>query len=334
MGLEFFDILTVILLMLIIFTLIFLIYRLFPKSKHSKKINYQPPSNDPPALINSFFASKINNRLGGINVESFYLTLLDLINRKHVSVKILSKKGNKIILKVNKSSTESLPLFEKNVLRCISALEYKGTINILDTKKTITKKLKVNTFQKNYDAWMKNFYNESIKITKLNMLNNRFSRILEIYSIFLLVVFMFTSVFYYLEGLYLNLIISFIIGFLGVCLIITPFNLSGWTKEGRKLKIKWDLFRKYYYGGLQNSNKSQEFLNEGINYIPYLLALGIPKSILIDNFSKSSNITDTYLFLKHETDLIIKDIIKEFLLVDGSFDPKYYNNTGNFVPWF
>lgn len=222
---------------------------------------------------------------------------MDLINRKYVSVKIISKFDSKnektldkIILKINSRSTDKLHPFEKNVLKCISVLKYKGTINILDTKDTLRKRLKVNSFQKNYDAWMKNFYNEFFKSNKLNNFSSsRFAR------------------------------------FLGI---------TRGTKEGEELKIKWNSFKKYYNKKLQSSNKSEKFLNEGINHIPYLVALGLPKTTLINNFSEYTNITDTFLFLKYGTDSIIKNIVVDFLHADGSFDPKYYNTSWNFVPGY
>ncbi|MDR2967257.1 MAG: DUF2207 domain-containing protein [Methanobacteriaceae archaeon] len=182
------------------------------------------PNNDPPALINFIFVSGLN--VGGINIKSFYLTLLDLINRKYVSVKIISKVDSdrgkildKIILKINRHSIDKLHPFEKNVLKCISVLKYRGNINILSAKDTIKKRLKVNTFQKNYYAWMKNFYNEFLKNNKLNCSNNKFTQIL---------------------------------------------GISRWTREGKELKVKWDLFKNYYNENLKSSNQSKEFLNEGI----------------------------------------------------------------------
>jgi len=83
---------------------------------------------------------------------------------------------------------------------------------------------------------------------------------------------------------------------------------------------------------LKNSHKSEEFLNEGINYIPYLLALGIPKNILIKNFSQVTNHTDTMKFLRYGTDSLIKDIVYDFLHADNSYDPKFYNTSGNILP--
>lgn len=363
MVLEFFNILTIILLILIIFPIISLLYRIFPKNKYSNKIYHQPPSNDPPAFINSLFGGGISRMVGEIDIGSFYLTLLDLINRKYVSVKIVAKKDiqnktqnekavfkrvqnkkvesehekslDKIILKINKKSRDRLYPFEKNVLRCIHALENKGNINILDTREALTKRLKVNTFQKNYDAWIKNFHEEFFEDNKLNLFNSRFDQFLNIYGVFLVVIFIFTSIFSYFEGSYLNLILSFIIGALGFYLILVPFkSLGGWTKEGKELEMKWNMFKKYYEKNLKSNEKSHDFLDESINYIPYLYGMGISKSVLLSSFSYSSDFTDAYVFLKYDTDSIIRDIVKDFLAADGSFDPKFYNTSGNFVPGY
>ena len=111
-------------------------------------------------------------------------------------------------------------------------------------------------------------------------------------------------------------------------------GIGGWTEEGKKLKTKWDLFKNYYNKNLKSSNNSKEFLNEGIENIPYLYALEIPKNILINRFNQSTNLTDTFLFLKYVKDSMINDIVKDFLRADGSFDPKYYNTSGNFVPGY
>jgi len=94
------------------------------------------------------------------------------------------------------------------------------------------------------------------------------------------------------------------------------------------------LFKNYYAENLERSNHSNEFLNEGIKYIPYLLALGIPKTTLINSFSQSTNIPDTVLFLKYGKESLIRNIINDFLRADSSFDPKYYNTSGNFVPGY
>jgi len=358
MVLEYFNILSIVLLILVIFPLIiYLIWGLSPKIKYDKKVNYKAPNNDPPALVNFLFSGGINNNFDEINIGSFYLTLLDLINRKYISVRIVSKKYrvdnntkesifhnkddfedkkvlDKIILKIKKQHIEELHLFEKNVLRCLATLENKGNIDILSTKELLYKRLKVSTFQKNYDAWMKNFYDEFFKDNKANFFKNKFEKVFEVYGLFLLIIFIFSAVFSYLESSYLNLIFSFIVGILGLYLIVSPFNLGEWTKEGKKLKIKWDLFKKYYNENLKNSNHSQEFLDEGINYLPYLLALRISKPSLLNNLSESNNITDAYLFLKYVEYPLIKNIVKDFLAADGSFDPKYYNTSGNFVPGY
>ena len=295
--LEFSNILTIMLMILIIFSvIIYLIYRLYPKVKYNKESYDEPISDDPPALINSFFGGKI---VGEINIESFYITILDLINRKYISVKIVSKNQkiakktkrkifqnktvledekvlDKIILKINKSSIDKLHPFEKNVLRCLATLKYKGDIDILNTKDVIYKRLKVNVFQKNYDAWMKNFHDELLKDNKLSFFKN----------------------------------------------------------EGKDTKFKWGLFKKYYNKNLKSSNKSQEFLDKGIIYLPYLVAMGISKSLLLDSFSESTNVTEVYLFLKYGEYSLVKNIVQDFLDADGSFDPKYYNTSGNFVPGY
>jgi hypothetical protein len=256
--------------------------------------NIQAPGSYPPALIKNLFGSGIN--AGEINIGSFYLTLLDLINKKYVSVKIVSKKSDlekvktldKIILQINRQSAAKLHPFEKNVLKCVYALKFKGNIDILSTKNVIRKKLKVNTFQKNYDAWMENFYSEFIENNELKDSNTLLHRILD----------------------------------------------RGWSEKGKEEKEKWNLFKKYYNENLKSSKSSEEFLNDGINHIPYLLALGIPKNTLINNFNLTTNKTDAFLFLKYGTYSLIKDIVNDFLQADGSYDPKYYNTSGNFVPGF
>ena len=354
MVLELFNILTIVLLILIVFPLIvYLFYNMYPKSKNDNELYDKPINNDPPALINSFFISGINKRVGDINIGSFYITLLDLINRKYVSVKIITKKNkvakgeksqnksvleegkvlDKIILKINKSSLDKLDSFEKNVLKCLDTLECKGNIDIINTKGLIYKRLKVNTFQKNYDAWMKNFYEEYVKDNKLNFFNKKFNNLLKIYGYFSIVIFIAASIFSYFEGFYLNIILSFILGILAVYLVKSSFNLGRWTNEGKEMGTKWNLFKNYYDKNLNSSNPSQEFLDTGINYLPYLLAMGISKSLLLDKFSKASEITDAYLFLKYVEYSLIKDIVIDFLAADGSFDPKYYNTSGNFLPW-
>ena len=108
-------------------------------------MNNNLPNNDPPALINYFFVNRI--RVGGISIKSFYLTFLDLINKKYISVKIISKVDSdhektldKLILKINNHSTDKLHPFEKNVLKCIVVLKHKGKISIFLIQKILSKK--------------------------------------------------------------------------------------------------------------------------------------------------------------------------------------------------
>jgi uncharacterized membrane protein len=357
MALEFFNILTVILLALITFPLIFLIYRGFPKNKYSKKVYNKIPSNDPPALINSLFGRRIS-KTGEINIGSFYLTLLDLINRNYISVRLISKnekiasEGNnkdmpqaktdfenikaldKVILKINKQNIDKLHPFERNVLKCLDTLEYQGNIDILNTKDLLYKRLKVNTFQKNYDEWIKNFYHEFFENNDLNMFNNRMQKISRIYGLSLIIIFVFSSMFFYLDSFYLNLVFGTLIGILGLPFALNIPNSIGWNKEAKKLRVRWDLFKKYYNKDFKKPNLSQEFLDNGINHIPYLLAMGVPKSILLSTFAQTTNITDVYLFVKYGKYSIIRNIVRDFLAADGTFDPKYYNTSGNFVPGY
>lgn len=367
MASEFMNILTIILLILIIFSLTFLIYRKFSKkdqNKQNNEMNFEKLKNNPPALINSLFANGISRKVGEINIDSFYLTLLDLINKNYVSIKLITKKDkkhgekntlgifesgkdnsksglnsyktlDKIILKINNHSTKNLHPFEKNILRCIHSLESNGNIDLLNIKKAISKRLKVNTFQKNYDAWMKNFHEEYFKSSEIKYFDNKFAEIFKVYGLALIIIFIFTSILSYLETSYLNIILSFFIAIIGIYLLVIPYkNLVNWTKEGKELKTEYELFKNYYNNELKTSNNSKEFLEEGIKQLPYLVGVGISKATLVNNFSESKDTTDTYLFLKYNTDSLIKEIVKEFLAADGSFDPKYYNNSGNFVPGF
>lgn len=241
---------------------------------------------------------------------------------------------DKIILRINKKSTDNLHPFEKNVLRCLHALENKGNINILDNSEALTKRLKVNGFQKNYDIWIKNFHEEFFKDNKLKIFNDSIDK-LKIYGAILGVIFIATSIFSYFENSYLNLILSFVMVVLGFFLVLFPFKREDmWSREGKKLELKWNSFKKYYNENLKVSKKPQEFLDKGINYLPYLYAMGISRSLLINNFTESTNITDAYLFLKYVDYSLIKSIVMDFLAADGSFDPKYYNTSGNFVPGY
>ena len=355
MVFELSNILTIVLLILIILPLlIYLVYNREAQVKYSNKTYSEPPSNDPPALINSFFCRGIDNPSAGINIKSFYITLLDLINRKYISVKIVSKNIvdgkekksqsngdleykktlDKIILKVNTQSIDKLALFEKNVLNVLNSLEDKGNIDLLNTKDVQTKRLKVSKFQKNYDNWMANLYNEYFKTNKEKLFNHKFNQILKVYGVFLIVVSILIAIFSYFEAVYLNLILAIIMGILGIILLIIPFRISGWSKVGKKQKAQWDSFKNYYVDGLKSSNISPEFLDEGIKFLPYLIALGISKDSLLENFSVASELTDTYFFLKYVNYSLVANIVKDFLAADGSFDPKYYNTSGNFVPGY
>jgi hypothetical protein len=81
------------------------------------------------------------------------------------------------------------------------------------------------------------------------------------------------------------------------------------------------LFKKYYNKNLKSSSQSKEFLNDEINFMPYLFALRISKTILINSFSQSTKITDTFLFLKYGTESMIKKVLlKIFYVANSSYD--------------
>ncbi|KZX12103.1 DUF2207 family protein [Methanobrevibacter filiformis] len=314
----------------------------------------KPPTNHPPGLIHCLFSGGINKTVGETNIVSFYTTILDLISRKYLRVKIKTvwykrEYGDiipkyEITMKRNaRRHYKELNKFEVNVLSCLTSLEIHGIIDLLNYEELFKKRVRANKFQRNYKEWSENIHKKYFEDNEFKYFNPNKSDKLKTLGMILMLIMIFTLILAMVIEAWL-ISISFLTFISGIFLVLSPQkDLGGWSEEGMELKEKWEDFKYYLIKDLRKTRGKNRFNNLWNQYLQYVIALEIGETFninLIENI-KNSNMKETSGYL--EANLfdqyggfdLIKKIVKEGLKADGSYESKKrYNTSGNFVPGY
>ncbi len=241
------------------------------------------PTDDPPVFINAMMKSR---GLGDPDMEGFQATLLDLIDRKVISLDVqggdFSTKD--LILKFEREDLKDLKRYERNLYNMLYSLSDGGVLNMSD----LDSKLSSESSGKWFLGELDNFY-ESAKSEYLTeetvsrYFNDRGSDImmfLAIGGIVMAAIMLFLGLTTNLKaGIYVLAGGAFLLVF-SIALLFLPDDIFGqWTPEGRVFYLKWKNFKKF----LQDNSLIKEHAPDSIvvwkKYLIYGTALGIADEV-------------------------------------------------------
>ena len=241
------------------------------------------PTEDPPVFINAMMKSR---GLGDPDMEGFQATLLDLIDRKVISLDVQAGdfSTNDLILKFERDDLKDLKRYERNLYNMLYSLSDGGVLNMSD----LDSKLSSESSGKWFLGELDNFY-ESAKSEYLTeetvsrYFNNRGSDImmfLAIGGIVMAAIMLFLGLTTNLKaGIYVMAGGAFLLVF-SITLLFIPDDIFGqWTPEGRVFYLKWKNFKKF----LQDNSLIKEHAPDSIvvwkKYLIYGTALGIADEV-------------------------------------------------------
>lgn len=238
-----------------------------PEIEYEKSYTKDIPSNDSLVFVNAF----INKTNCKINMDGFYATILDLIDKNYLDVITISDES--IVFRISDKNHSNLSSYEKDIITYLSKFESDGEIlinktNVEGSFKEFIRNWKINA-QKTLDY---------IKINGL--FQNKCNFLFKIYSI-ITGIYVIGSLSYVLS---LNPAVPTINWAFRATIILIPVIIlmiflsikmpRKWTIEGKDFYNKWKQFELYiteYSLIIQHPPKSIEIWNK---YIIYATTLG------------------------------------------------------------
>lgn len=256
---------------------VYLKYGREPKVDYDGIYEREPPTDDPPAVVNAMID---NNTFGVPNIRGFEATIMDLIDRGAFSIK---KENDDLLLTIEDTSI-NLDMGEKIVVNILSHFANNGVLNLSNFKKRMKSKGNAEWFINHFDDWKDAVENEYFTDDVKNRYFNDTGTILAYLIGFLgiglgivfALIFMFTD---FSRGFEL-FIVGIIVGVVSFFMLSRRDDVFGkWTKEGRVIYLKWSNFKKF----LKDNSLINEHPPESIviwkKYLIYGTSLGVAKSV-------------------------------------------------------
>lgn len=269
----------------------------YVKYGREAKISYdgiyerEPPTKDSPALVNSICGVSSND-IGEPDMKGFQATIMDLINRKILSLNTkeetiphTNKINKSINLKINTEKLNELKTDEMDVINTLKQFQTEDNSISLDLMNNdLGNKDSAIKFQENYKKWQNDFKNTYMPDEELKKyFISKGARYMKTYGIIILIL---SALFVYLtlgsiaESAGFGIIAGIFTGIIGLICILLPAKVGGrWTEFGKEYYEKWKNFKKYLKDfSLMKENPPESIViwNE---YLVYATALGVAKEV-------------------------------------------------------
>lgn len=251
-----------------------------PKIEYDGIYEREPPTDDTPAFVNSICGS-FGKTVGKPDMKGFQATIMDLINRKYLTIANKDSESGNTNLKINpESNLSELKPFETQLINILKNFEYDGIINFDMMKKDLKDRDSARSFSDKFKLWCDDFKEEYVnERTMQEYFDKRGYNIIKIYGIaeFIIAVLIFIffgdlpwTLFYMVIGL----------AVLGIISLLLPERIGGrWTAFGEEYVKKWENFKKY----LQDFSLIKEHPPESIviwnKYLVYATAFGVADEV-------------------------------------------------------
>ncbi len=249
-----------------------------PKVEYDGAYEREPPTDDPPAVVNAMID---NDTFGQPNIKGFEATILDLIERKVFSI---NKENENLMLTVN-DGADTLDEGEKIVVKIMSHFANKeGVLNLSKLEDRMDSKTNAEWFTNQFDKWKEAVENEyltdDVKSKYFDDTGTTIASFISLLGIGLGVIFFLIYIFLDFDGDWILLLIGIIVGAFSYFILSRRDDIFGrWTKEGRVIYLKWKNFKKF----LKNNSLINEHPPESIviwkKYLIYATSLGVAESV-------------------------------------------------------
>lgn len=297
-------------------------------------VNYETdiPTNDSPLFINAIIPGNVNE----INMDAFYSTILDLLDKKYM--KVVEKVDKDTILKVVDCDYSNLQQYEIDVIEYFK--QFTDEKNNVSFKK-IKKEENALEFQKFLEKWKKEA-KESLDTNKIDSffqdkgskLFKKYTKITLIYAIIALMYI--TTLNPPVPTIGWAFRSTIILVPEAIITAILPNTVAGqWTTEGKIFHDRWKHFENY----INNYSLIKEHPPASIQtwgkYLVYATALGDAQSVNrnMKNYFKQTGIlektieqSDTALFIYYETYSVMYLTFYELTRPRSENENGYYGN--------
>ncbi|OED30780.1 DUF2207 domain-containing protein [Methanosphaera sp. WGK6] len=331
-----YSILIVSILMLILPFGIYYKYGREPKLQYSCDYETDLPTKDSPVFINAV----VNGNVEDIDLDAFYATILDLIDRSYM--KVFMSTSDDTVLEINDVDTSDLQVFEEDILTYFNQFTDKNNRVAFSTIKNEEDPLE---FQEFLDKWNKKatssldhekinrfFHNIGSKLFKI------YSRITLIYAIIVLIYLL--SLTPEVPTIDWAFRATEILIPLAIITALLPNTVAGqWTLEGKEFHDRWKHFERY----VNNYSLIKEYPPASIQvwgrYLVYATALGDAQAVTknMKEYFKQENIpqetinqSDITRFTYYGMHLVMFSTFHEFKTYQPPTNNTSFNSGGSF----
>lgn len=298
-------------LSIIIPIFIYLRYGRELKIKYIGQCEHEPPTNDPPVMINAVSGKVPGKSVGKPDMDGFLATIMDLINREYLTLieyKTDKKDDPSIELKINPlKDINNLYKYETDLIDILSEYKIKDNISLDKLNKDLKDSIKARSFKKKYDSWKKEvkleFFSDG-KLEKFYMVaGNKYMEKYGAVAILIALAVFFRSACDVAPYAIYGIIGSIILGFVGILAFILPYKIAGrWTEYGMEYDARWQSFKRFINDFSLIKDQPPESIVIWNKYLVYATALGVAdevRDIMDDNLPEEFRNSNIYVFHSH-----------------------------------
>ena len=247
-----------------------------PKVDYDGIYEREPPTDDPPAVVNAMVD---NDVFGKPNMKGFEATILDLINRK---VFLIKKDNEDLLLTLNNDDKLDEP--EKIVYNILSHFANNGVLNLSKFNDRMESESNAEWFLDKYNEWKESvenvYFTEDVKKRYFDDTGSVIASLVSFIGIILGVIFVVIFLFTDFSRGFELFVIGIVVALFSFFILNRRDDIFGrWTNEGRVIYLKWKNFKKF----LKDNSLINEHPPESIvvwkKYLIYGTSLGVAKSV-------------------------------------------------------
>ena len=255
----------------------YILYGREPKVDYDRIYEREPPTDDPPSVVNAMIDNK---NFGEPNIRGFEATIMDLIDRKVFNI----KKDNEDLLMTFNEGADNLDYGEKIVYNCLSGFASDGVLNLSELDDKMDSRVNSLRFVNQFDMWKEavemEYLNDDIKDRYFDDRGNTIAGFAALAGLAVAAIFAAIFLFFEFSRGFELFIVGLIVGAASFGILYLRDDLFGrWTKEGRVIYLKWKNFKKF----LNDNSLINEHPPESIviwkEYLIYGTALGVAKNV-------------------------------------------------------
>lgn len=248
-----------------------------PKVAYDGIYEREPPTDDPPAVVNAMVDS---DTFGEPNKKGFEATIMDLIDRK---VFTIHKENEDLFLTVTENQ-ENLDRGETIVVKIMNHFANKGVLNLSKLDDRMDSESNAEWFLKQFENWQtavqEEYLTEDVKSRYFDDTGTAIAGAISLLGIAVGIIFAIIYFFFDFAESWKLLVVGIIVAALSYYLLTRRDDIFGrWTEEGRVIYLKWKNFKKF----LNDNSLMKEHPPESIvvwkKYLIYATSLGVAKSV-------------------------------------------------------